>query len=99
MVFGLGGDGYFKGIFPVIISFESGFTGFRGLERTSSFLKKRFFVEDYFLSSLSPLCNAAARDFEMKAPFNNNLPTQTGDVIVNPENPENPDSNIWLLRA
>ena len=28
----------------------------------------------------------------MKAPFNNNPPTQTGDVIVNPENPENPDS-------
>jgi hypothetical protein len=28
----------------------------------------------------------------MKAPFNNNLPPQTGDVIVNPINPENPDS-------
>jgi hypothetical protein len=28
----------------------------------------------------------------MKAPFKNNLPPQTGDVIVNPENPENPDS-------
>jgi len=29
----------------------------------------------------------------MKAPFNNNLPTQTGDVIINPENS---DSNQWL---
>jgi hypothetical protein len=28
----------------------------------------------------------------MKAPFNNNPPLQTGDVIVNPVNPENPDS-------
>jgi hypothetical protein len=28
----------------------------------------------------------------MKAPFNNNLSTQTGDVIVNPINPVNPDS-------
>jgi hypothetical protein len=35
----------------------------------------------------------------MKAPFNNNLPTQTGDVIVNPINPENPDSKTRLLRA
>ena len=32
----------------------------------------------------------------MKTPFNNNLPTQTNDVMVNPENP---DSNQWLLRA
>jgi hypothetical protein len=28
----------------------------------------------------------------MKALFNNNLPPQTNDVIVNPINPENPDS-------
>jgi hypothetical protein len=28
----------------------------------------------------------------MEAPTNNNLPNQTGDVIVNPINPENPDS-------
>jgi hypothetical protein len=79
--------------------FESGFTGFRELERTSSFLKKRLFVVDYFLSSLSPLRNAAARGFEIKAPFNNNLTNQTNDVMVNPRNPENPDSNNWLLRA
>ena len=36
--------------------------------------------------------NAAARGFEMKAPFYDNLPTQTGDVLVNPINPVNPDS-------
>jgi hypothetical protein len=30
----------------------------------------------------------------LKAPFNNKLPTQTNDVMVNPENPENPDSKI-----
>jgi hypothetical protein len=35
----------------------------------------------------------------MKAPFNNNLPNQTNDVMVNPENSVNPDSNTWLLRA
>jgi hypothetical protein len=35
----------------------------------------------------------------MKATNNNDLPTQTGDVKVNPVNPENPDSNNWLLRA
>jgi hypothetical protein len=28
----------------------------------------------------------------MKVPFNNNPPPQTSDVIVNPINPENPDS-------
>jgi hypothetical protein len=54
---------------------------------------------DYFLSSLSPLRYAAARGFEMKEPFNNNLPNQTNDVMVNPRNPENPDSNNWLQRA
>jgi hypothetical protein len=36
--------------------------------------------------------NAAARGFETKAPFKNNLPPQIGDVIVNPINPVNPDS-------
>jgi hypothetical protein len=29
----------------------------------------------------------------------NNLPSQTGDVMVNPQNPVNPDSNNRLLRA
>jgi len=28
----------------------------------------------------------------MKAPFNDNLPTQTNDVMVYPKNPENFDS-------
>jgi hypothetical protein len=51
------------------------------------------------------MCYTSARGFAMKATFNNNLPTQTNDVIVNPENPENPvnpanpDSNTQLLRA
>jgi hypothetical protein len=34
----------------------------------------------------------------MKAAFNNKLPTQTNDVMVNPENPENPDSNPAAAR-
>ena len=42
---------------------------------------------------------AAAKSPEMKASFNNNLPNQTKGVMVNPVNPENPDSNNWLLRA
>ena len=42
---------------------------------------------------------AAAKRPEMKASFNNNLPNQTNGVMVNPENPVNPDSNNWLLRA
>ena len=37
--------------------------------------------------------NASAKGFEMKEAHNNYLPTQTDDVIVNPINPENPDSN------
>ncbi|MFN9680414.1 MAG: hypothetical protein ACK56V_02245 [Bacteroidota bacterium] len=36
--------------------------------------------------------NASEGSFEMKAPFNNNLSTQTNDVMVNPINPVNPDS-------
>jgi hypothetical protein len=36
---------------------------------------------------------------EMKAPYNNNLSPQTGDVIVNPINPENPDSKTTRCRA
>jgi hypothetical protein len=35
---------------------------------------------------------ASAKGRLLKATFNNNLPNQTGDVIVNPINPENPDS-------
>jgi hypothetical protein len=45
-----------------------------------------------FITFFSPLRYAAAGGFEMKAPFNNNPPLQTGDVIFNPENPVNPDS-------
>jgi hypothetical protein len=32
--------------------------------------------------------NASAKGLTMKATCNNNLPTQTNDVIVNPENPD-----------
>jgi len=42
---------------------------------------------------------ASAKSPEMKASFSNNLPSQTKGVIINPENPVNPDSNNWLLRA
>ena len=42
---------------------------------------------------------ASAKSPEMKASFNNNLPNQNKDVMVNPRNPVNPDSNRWLLRA
>ncbi|MCE2771486.1 MAG: hypothetical protein LW711_15965 [Saprospiraceae bacterium] len=35
---------------------------------------------------------AAANSPEIKALFNNNLPSQTKGVMVNPENSENPDS-------
>jgi hypothetical protein len=46
------------------------------------------FVEDYFIPFFSPMRNAAARGREMKSPFNSNLPTQIGDVIINPINPD-----------
>ena len=36
--------------------------------------------------------NASAKSLEMKKLSNNNLSTQTNDVIVNPRNPVNPDS-------
>ena len=47
--------------------------------------------------------NAAAGGRVMKVSFNSYLPTQPGDVIVNPRNPENPDSKpifeiIFYLR-
>jgi hypothetical protein len=51
-------------------------------------LAQCLFVEDYFIPFFSQLRNASAKDLTMKAPFNNNLPTQTNDVIVNPENPD-----------
>jgi hypothetical protein len=35
----------------------------------------------------------------MKAPFNNNLNPQTGDIIVNPKNPVNPDSKTMRCCA
>jgi hypothetical protein len=47
----------------------------------------------------SPMCNASARGLAMKAAFKNNLQNQTNDIMVNPRNPDNPDSNNWLLLA
>jgi hypothetical protein len=41
---------------------------------------------------------ASAKSPEMKASFNNNLPNQIKCVMVNPRNPDNPDSNNWLQR-
>ncbi len=47
--------------------------------------------------------NASAKGFKIESTFNNNLPTETNDVIFNPENPVNPDSKrqitgiIWKL--
>jgi hypothetical protein len=52
-----------------------------------------------FLHRFSPMCYTSARGREMKALFNNNLLNQANDVMVNPRNPVNPDSNNWLLRA
>ena len=37
--------------------------------------------------------NASAESQELDTPFNNNLPRPSNDVMVNPENPGNPDSN------
>jgi len=57
-------------------------------------LAQCLFVEDYFIPFFSPMCYTSAKGLIMKVPYNNNLPTQTNDVMVNPENPENPDSKI-----
>jgi hypothetical protein len=46
----------------------------------------------FFLLLLSPMRYASAKSLEIEALSNNNLPTQTNDVIVNPINPVNPDS-------
>ena len=45
------------------------------------------------------MCNTSAKGLAMKAPYDNNLPNQNNDVMVNPENPVNPDSNqfTWKL--
>jgi len=55
---------------------------------TSSFLAQCLFVDDYFSPFFSPMRDASARGLAMKAPFNDNISPQTGDVIVNPRNPE-----------
>jgi hypothetical protein len=45
------------------------------------------------------MCYTSAKSLAIKAAFNNKLPTQNNDVMVNPINPENPDSNNCLLPA
>ena len=46
--------------------FESGFSG---LQRTSLFWVQWSFVKDYLVPFFSPMRNASARVFDMKAPF------------------------------
>jgi hypothetical protein len=50
------------------------------------------------LSSKRRYVNTSARGQAMKAVYNNKLPTQTNDVMVNPRNPVNPDSNPAAAR-
>ncbi len=50
-------------------------------------------------TSFSPMCYTSAKSLAIKAASNNKLPTQNNDVMVNPINPENPDSNNCLLPA
>ena len=50
------------------------------------------FIIYYSLFIFSPIRYAAAGGRVMKVSFNSYPPTQHGDVIVNPRNPENPDS-------
>jgi hypothetical protein len=50
------------------------------------------FVEDYFSPFFSPLRKASAKGLSKQTTYNNNLPTQTNEVIFNPGNPVNPDS-------
>ncbi|MDP4853923.1 MAG: hypothetical protein NWR22_12120, partial [Saprospiraceae bacterium] len=56
-------------------------------------------IKDYFSPFFSPMRYASAKRRVMKTVYNNNLfPTQTGDAIINPENPVNPDSNLPAAR-
>jgi hypothetical protein len=50
----------------------------------------------FIVVAISPMCNTSAKNLVKKATFNNNLPNQANDVMVNPVNP---DSNTQLLRA
>ena len=84
---------------PLAPGFESGFSGFTGLQRTSSFLAQCLFIEDYFIPFFSPLRYASARGLALKAVFNNNLPNQTNDVMVNPENPDSkPHETVTIYK-
>jgi len=43
--------------------------------------------------------NASVKSHVMKAASNNNLSTQTNDVLCNPQNPVNPDSKPGVLHT
>jgi hypothetical protein len=49
------------------------------------------------MTFFSPMRNASAKGLEMKTPFNNNLPTQIGDVIINPVNPDSKRHETVIL--
>ena len=49
-------------------------------------------MKDYFSPFFSPMRYASAKNLEMIASFNNNPPVPYNDVLVNPQNPANPDS-------
>ena len=68
-------------------------------ERLRFGCKGHSYIGCFIIPSFSSMRYASTRGFEMKAPSNNNFPTQINDVIINPRNPENPDSNNKLLRA
>jgi hypothetical protein len=44
------------------------------------------------------MCYTSAGGLAMKSPHNYNLPSQTNDVMVNPQNPVNPDSKLAAAR-
>ena len=70
---------------PLTPGFESGFTGFTGLQRTSSIWVWCLFVDDYFSPFFSPMRYASARGFDMKAPFKLIFRRQTTTLWLNSE--------------
>ncbi|MFN6021194.1 MAG: hypothetical protein ACK49F_12545 [Bacteroidota bacterium] len=63
-------------------------------------MEVRAICRGYFSPFFSPMCYTSARGLAMKAPFINNLSNQTGDVMVNPVNPDSKrqfTGTIWKL--
>jgi hypothetical protein len=57
-------------------------------------LSKMFIYRGLLIIPTFRRCDdASAEGFEMKEAPNNNLPIRTNDVVANPRNPVNPDSN------